>query len=315
MTELSKKILADYQVRKTKPQKLAFIDFIKQNIPGAVVEEGGFHKNRNIIVGDVEHAKVIFTAHYDTCARLPFPNFIMPKNMLLSLLYGLVTAIPFLAIMFLVRALVSAVTDDFLIIYWASMLSFIASFTYVFFLSPANQHTVNDNTSGVITLIELMSALTPAEREQVAFVFFDNEENGLLGSSWFRSKHKAHVKDTLLINFDCVSDGDHIMLVQSKPALKQYGDALKAAFVPLPGKTMHFESSSKAFYPSDQGGYPVGVGVAALKKKPFFGLCLDRIHTKHDTVMDESNIALLTAGAGNFVRGLSKADNSQNIIS
>ena len=41
------------------------------------------------VLGDPETAKVVFSAHYDTCARLPFPNFIAPKNLLVTLGYTL----------------------------------------------------------------------------------------------------------------------------------------------------------------------------------------------------------------------------------
>lgn len=78
MHTLSKIIFDNYQVRKTKSQKTAFIDLLKQYYPDLTVEEGGVPRNRNIVIGDVEHANIIVTAHYDTCAQLPFPNLIAP---------------------------------------------------------------------------------------------------------------------------------------------------------------------------------------------------------------------------------------------
>ena len=76
MTELSREIFENYQVRKTKKQKDTFIRWMHAHIPGLQVQEGGFPKCRNLVLGDPEKAKVILSAHYDTCARLPFPNFI-----------------------------------------------------------------------------------------------------------------------------------------------------------------------------------------------------------------------------------------------
>ena len=55
----------------------------------------------------------------------------------------------------------------------------------VFMGGKPNKHTANDNTSGVITLLELMNRLSPEQKERTAFVFFDNEENGMLGSAFF----------------------------------------------------------------------------------------------------------------------------------
>ncbi len=88
MNALSQKIFDEYQVRKTKKQKTRFIEMMQQEIPGLKVEKGGLFGSRNLIVGDPDTARTLITAHYDTCSKLPFPNFIMPKNPLLSVLYG-----------------------------------------------------------------------------------------------------------------------------------------------------------------------------------------------------------------------------------
>lgn len=296
MREISEKILKDYQVRKTKKQKLEFIEFMKSNYPELRVEEGGMFHNRNIVIGDIDKAKVVYTAHYDTCARLPFPNIILPKNILLSILYGFVVCIPFLAIMSGVRWLMSFVTDEPLIKFYVSLLAFLFSMVVVLFLGVPNKHTANDNTSGVVTLCELMVSLSEKEREKCAFVFFDNEENGLLGSSYFRKLHKKQMADKLLVNFDCVGDGDNILIVQNKPAKEKYEAALKECFPTAEGKKMWFEKSSQAYYPSDQSGFPVGIAVAALKGKRGPLLYMNRIHTNRDTVCDRENIRFVAEG-------------------
>ena len=50
-------------------------------------------------------------------------------------------------------------------------------------------------------------------------------------------------------------------------------------------------------YPSDQAVLRRGVGVAALKKAPVIGYYMGRIHTRHDTVLEEENVQLLCRGA------------------
>ena len=32
------------------------------------------------MIGDMDKADIIYTAHYDTCAMLPFPNMIIPNS-------------------------------------------------------------------------------------------------------------------------------------------------------------------------------------------------------------------------------------------
>ncbi len=304
MTALSEKILESYQVRKTKKQKTAFIEMMKEEIPELQIEEGGSMKSRNLVVGDVSRARMVLGAHYDTCAVLPFPNFMMPKNMLMTILYSVLIALPFVALMILARMFFEWLTKDALIASYFSLVVLWLSMIFVMYIGVPNKHTVNDNTSGVITLLEIMARCREKGITDVAFVFFDHEEIGLVGSSFFRKKHKKEMKEKLLINFDCVSDGDHMLFVLNKPAMKQYKDTLSASLPAYEGKTAYLEKSSTTFYPSDQMGFPVAIAVSAMKKLRFFGLYLDRIHTKRDTVMDERNIAYLCESMETFLSSL-----------
>ena len=302
MTELSREILRDWQVRKTKAQKRRFIEFLQTRLPGLRVEEGGLPRCRNLLLGDPESAEVVFTAHYDTCARLPFPNFITPQNFVIYLLYQLLILLPFFA---LAALLAFALIRLGLYAPSAIMLSWLlamGAILYVFVLGPANPHTVNDNSSGVVTLCELYAALDDAERARCAFVFFDHEETGLFGSSLFASMHKKAMKDRLLLNFDCVSDGDHLLFVESRRARRLAGEALAEAFASSADKQSLFAGPLGAFYPSDQIHFPCGVGVAAMNKAPLIGLYMSRIHTARDTVCDEANFAFLVGGVRRFLQ-------------
>ena len=156
MTSFSQLLLSDWQVRKTKKQKLAFIRLMQSHFPALRVEESKIVHNRNLVAGDWETAEFILSAHYDTCAALPFPNFIMPKNVLITVLYSVLICVPFFLIAFGLNLLLALVTDSFFVHYWASLILIIGLIVAVFFLGVPNKHTANDNTSGVITLCELM---------------------------------------------------------------------------------------------------------------------------------------------------------------
>ena len=95
MTELSQTVFNKYQIRKNKKQKTEFIRYLQAQIPQLQVEAGGFPKCRNLLLGNPDTAKIILGAHYDTCAVMPAPNFITPRNMLWYLVYqfGLVAVI------------------------------------------------------------------------------------------------------------------------------------------------------------------------------------------------------------------------------
>lgn len=296
MNTLSKTILDQWQIRKTKRQKRAFIEFMQEELPDLEVEEGGFIRSRNLVLGDLSSAKVICTAHYDTCARMFFPNFLTPKNTLCYIGYLLlvfaVLFIPVLLITQLLYWLPLQEPFDTLVGYVPMLLVVVECFLML--CGPANPHTVNDNTSGVVTLCELIRGMSDEERKDMAFVFFDNEEKGLLGSALFQKMHKRdNLKNKLIVNFDCVSDGDHIMLVMTKPARKVWGNKLREAFHDDAGLTVHHFKSFNTMYPSDQANFRMSVGIAAMKHRKFVGLYINRIHTRKDTVMREENITYL----------------------
>ena len=305
MTQTTKEIFEKYQVRKTKKQKTAFIAYVKQLADrwgyDCTVEKGSFGA-RNIVIGNPDTAKVLYTAHYDTCPRLPFPNFITPKNFLIYLLYQFLIVGVFFVLAFLLEFAVGfvltamPVMNDtvFSIIALLPLLIWIG-LLYLLLAGPANKNTANDNTSGVTTVLDIMRELPEDQKDKVAFVLFDLEEAGLLGSSSFASKHKAVKKNTLVMNFDCVSDGE-TMLFALKRTTKQYTRLLEDAFVSTPDIAV--DITKKAFYPSDNAAFKGGIGVAALKKSKFFGtLYMDRIHTNEDVIYREENIRFLTNGA------------------
>lgn len=314
MTPLSQKILTDYQVRKTKKQKQNFRDWLCGELKNlgyeSRIESGNF--SRNILVGDPEKAKVLFTAHYDTPPILPFPNFITPRNLLWYLLYQILIVLPIfvlaagaeVVVMLLWEFVIGADCPMWLAI--GTMYAVLLFFLWWIYAGPANKHTVNDNTSGTLTLVEIAQALPTELRDKVCFVFFDNEEKGLLGSSAFAGKHKDVKKNALVVNFDCVSDGDYIQFFPTK-AVKKEADvlsALESAYLSTTEKATEVVRSF-GFYPSDQAQFRRGVGVCALKKKSIIGYYMDRIHTGKDTVLMEENIHLLRDGSVRLAEGLS----------
>lgn len=301
MTESTKTIFEKYQVRKSKAEKTAFIEYVS-----SVAEEKGYSVNvekgsfgaRNILVGDVNKAKVIYTAHYDTCPVLPFPNFITPKKFSIYLLYQLLIIVPVFIVAFGIGLLSGFLMDTVSEAVGETVASLGIILYYVFLgmliFGPANKHTANDNTSGVTTLLDIMNEIDGEAKEKAAFVFFDLEEMGVLGSSSFASKHKNIKNATPIINFDCVSDGENVLLAVKKGA---------TALIPIltecfpSTEEISSEVATKVFYPSDQANFKCGVGVCALKKTKSGLLYMDKIHTKHDRVYREINIEYLKSCA------------------
>lgn len=295
--KLEQMLLASHQVRKSRRQKDAFYAFVQEqcNRAGIAVQRMDRAGARNIVMGDVEHARVIFAAHYDTCAVLPFPNFITPKNCLFYILYSLVLGMAF----FILCAALAVGLTILGLGAWAPLagIVFCWSLILLMFFGPANRHTANDNTSGTALVLRLALELAPALRNQAAFVLFDGEELGLIGSTAFASKNRKVRAGTLVINFDCIGVGEALMFCPRKGALRDsdYELLCQAArqICSAQGRTLLLERPGTAFYPSDQMAFQKGVGVAALKHSRVFGYYMDDIHTRRDRVLDTQNLDIL----------------------
>lgn len=294
MTSTTKEIFDRFEIRKSRKQKVAFVRWLRPILEQkgySVKIEFGDMNCHNIVIGDVEKADVIYTAHYDTCAVLPFPNIITPKTPVLYWLYQFAVVIPILAVIFTIAWLFSLMGEGLFIVgYWFGFLCFMG----LMILGPANKHTANDNTSGVTAVIDLALAMPEELREKAAFVLFDFEESGLIGSASFAKTHKKTMKNKLLVNLDCVSDGETMFFVLKKGA-RPHLEKLKAAFPSDHRVTSDFATKGY-IYPSDQANFKCGVGVAALKKTKHGLLYMDKIHTPKDTVYREENIAYLVEG-------------------
>jgi hypothetical protein len=78
-----KELFEKYEIRKNKKQKTQFIEWVKELASKNKWEieiEKGTIGSRNIVIGNASEAKIIYTAHYDTCANMFIPNFITPKK-------------------------------------------------------------------------------------------------------------------------------------------------------------------------------------------------------------------------------------------
>lgn len=292
-------VLEAFPIRKSKKQKQAFRDAVQSYLKtigyDCTIEKGkmGVH---NIVIGNPETAKFLLTAHYDTPAALPFPNLITPCSFL-----------PFLGYQILLTLLIfAAALVPGMILAFAGVGSGIASYTcllclYVILIlmlvGPANRHNANDNTSGVVAVLEIAKSMPESYRDHVCFVLFDLEEAGLIGSASYRKTHKKHTSSQLVLNMDCVGDGSEIMMFPTKKLLKC--DEKMALLRRITGvwgaKSIVLREKGFAYYPSDQKNFPYGVGIAAFNRSKWAGPYCSRIHTKKDSVLEKTNVNILRA--------------------
>ena len=289
-------VLTLFPVRKTRQQKLAFRETVQgyaESLGYSVTVESGSFGSRNVVIGDPEQAKYLVTAHYDTCAKMLVPNFITPCNVLVYLAYQILLVLGLMVIS--VAAGVAAG------LVWPGAVSMVSMLVYwlmlgMMILGPANGNNANDNTSGVVTLLEIARTMPENQRHKVCFVLFDLEEAGLIGSASYRKAHRQASGRQLVLNLDCVGDGDQIRMFPTKPLKKnrQMLTSLYKACGYFGKKNLLVQEKGTFLYPSDQKHFPYGVGICALRKRGKI-LWLSRIHTKKDTILEETNVNILRA--------------------
>ena len=306
LTRLRGELLGRYQVRKSAEQKAAFrkwaLAYAQENGYEAKIERSGhFVDTRNVVIGDVDRAQTLITAHYDTCARLPFPNVMTPQNWPLIVVTQVLVPMLFLGVLgygvgygagWLMHQLPVPAWAGLMLCSLTTLLMMIV-IVALLICGPANPHTANDNTSGVALTLLALHAF--AGRSDVAFVLFDNEEKGFLGSTAFTKAHQAAAKRAFVINFDCISDGRTLLYAGSKEAMKSAkARSVTAALMQVAPRYDRVGKTGTApgtFYPSDQMVFRRGTAFAALRGRRV--LYLSRIHTPRDTQFDERNLLCL----------------------
>ena len=292
-------VLKAFPVRKSKKQKQAFRDAVQSYLKtigyDCVIEKGSVGA-KNIVIGNPETAEFLITAHYDTPARLPFPNLITPCNLLPFVLYQLFVVGLFVVVAIGAGVIAGLAVDNAnfagqigMLFYWVLLL--------LMLVGPANKNNANDNTSGVVTVLEIARSMPENRRERVCFILFDLEEAGLIGSSSYQSKHKKQTKDQMILNLDCVGDGNELMMFPTKKLKKDTAkmEQLRRICGVWGEKSIAIREKGFAYYPSDQANFPLGVGIAAFNRSSWAGLYCSRIHTGKDTILEETNVNILRA--------------------
>ncbi len=299
-----------YPVRKSNNQKKAFSEFVISEAEergfAARIEKTSDGKNENIVIGDPLSAKAVFTAHFDTPAASVFPNIMIPRNKAVFWLYQFAPIVFILALAFGGGYLLGTVA---LGSYRAFLGIFLVIYYVVYFLgfrTFENKHNHNDNTSGVATVMSIIDNLGEDEMKNAAFILFDNEEKGKKGSKAYFKDHKTEMQDKLVVNFDCVGNGENIIFIAMKDAEKKAEySLLQESFMPSESFELHFYPMKGSESNSDYKNFPCGVGCMASKRARSGLLYTPRIHTRYDIVARNENIEYITDGIRRFVKNIS----------
>lgn len=301
-------LMQRHPIRRSAKQKETFREWAVEqaknanwNVKVEKTSRGGHH---NVIIGDPEHAGVIFTAHYDTPANMIMPNLMLPRNIPLYILYTMGVILGLLLISGLCGGAIMRLTGQpklsqvaALTVYWG--------FLMLIMFGPANRHNANDNTSGVAAVLTLMAAIPQEDRSKTAFILFDNEEKGLLGSKNYAKDHVQQQYMRLVVNMDCVGVGEDVLVISKKPARNCTGyHLMERCLAETEGCTAHFFDAKSSVGSSDHKSFKCGVAVFTCKKKPVVGFYVPHIHTRKDTQCSERNIDYLARAFSSFVKQL-----------
>lgn len=301
-----------FPVRKNKAQKKEFRKWLMQRIStlgySVRVEQNNKGRHQNVIVGSPEHAQVTFCAHYDTPATIGIPDLQIPRNFALYLLFQLGMIFGMLAISLLVGVGLGLLTKNGDVM----VISFVVTFVVLMWLQLAgkpNKHNVNDNTSGVAALLELMTLLPEDKRRNAAFIFFDNQEKGNRGSKAFARDHLEVQHTKLVVSLDCVGVGEHMLVMAPKLAaqLPQYAD-LEKCLAADDRRQVRFYSSFTTRGTSDFRSFKCGVGITAYEYSSGVGYHLGAIHTAKDTEADQENLDFLAQVLCGYVSDLGEKE-------
>ena len=174
MNEFAARIERDFSVRRKEKQKTEFRTWLVHTFKElgytprlesgeSALAAGG--SVTNVVVGDIDKAKVVLAAHYDTGVREMLPPFICPTRPLTFLLYQALFPLLLIAGSFLIAF---AVTFPLNIPNMTLPLFLLLLAVALFYpkYGPDEKNNRNANTSGVVTLLEVAKALTPRYRGQ-----------------------------------------------------------------------------------------------------------------------------------------------------
>lgn len=303
---IQEEIDGQFPIRKTDEQKRAFEQWVMARMRGMGYAPyiDGMNgkdrlKHRNIVVGDPQQAKLLVSAHYDTAATIGIPDWRIPRNFPVYLLAqgGILLGMLLLSLLVGVGLGLACNNGDVLI------LAFFGTYLLLMLLmmfGRANRHNTNDNTSGVAALLETMQRLSPESREQVAFILFDNQETGCRGSKWYGKQHVEIQTMQLLVDLNCVGDGDWLLfsvpqMAEGKdeyPLLRESMERQMAAA----GLQSGFFRRITMHGTGDYRRFVCGVGVSAYHRSAGVGFITGRLHTSRDTVCEQKNVEALALG-------------------
>ena len=158
----------------------------------------------------------------------------------------------------------------------------------------SERDNLNDNTSGVVALLEVAKTLTPRYRGEVCFLFLDGGTQASKGAKGLVRAHPELKKKSVIV-LDCVGEGDELLILPGRTS--RWNDSLLDTilenFSNSEKKTCFLKTDGLVYYPSDNRAFAGGTAICACKTVKGFGRCILPRRAKE---IDEENLSLLCDG-------------------
>lgn len=302
MNEFAARIERDFPLRRKEKEKMEFRTWLvhtfkelgytpKLESGESALAAGG--SVTNVVVGDIDKAKVILAAHYDTGVREILPPLICPTRPFTFLLYQALFPLLLIAGSFLIAFAVTFPLNIPNMMLPLFLLLLVVALFYPKY-GPDEKNNCNNNASGVVTLLEVAKALTPRYRGEVCFLFLDGGTQGSKGAKRLIHAHPELKKKSVVV-LDCVGEGDELLILPGKASRwnDKLLDTILEQFSNSEKKTCFLKTDGFVHYPSDNRAFTGGTVICACKKVKGFGRC---ILPRKATGIDEENLSLLCDG-------------------
>jgi len=311
---LAESLFTKFETRMWRKEKDAFLEHCKTEFAKLGYDDSDItikhNRNmfgltsKNLLVGSPD-ADILITAHYDTPGN---NGFLLAATPIVGMkVFNILFFVIIVGAAFFRVPLQSAALDILFNVFIILM---------VVFSIIKNKHNHNDNTSGVLGVFNMaaLAAGNPELRKKCAFELFDHEELGLVGSHSFakwRKKNYPGKENVAVINFDCIGNGDVLVVMTKK---EHQGWNQIADFLQCEGFDVVRTRSSALTASSDHAHFPMGVSLLYQKRSLLGPPYIPKIHTGGDTVCDLEGIDKLCASIYKYIsdKPSGTSSNSQN---
>ncbi len=212
MRDLYDNIINNYGVRYKKKQKQRFLSYAKDYFEdlGYTTEIQKSIFGKNLMVGNIKSDNMLI-AHYDT-----------PTNMNMLLIgykiYGLLIA-QIISVFLILGLSILVSLNIYQLFNYSINVFFLFLLAIILLLIVPNKNNVNDNTSGIVSIMNIAKVLSEQNMQNdIFFVLADNEEKGLFGSFALKRymKKRGFTKNKKCIAIESVDNGDENAILYNK---------------------------------------------------------------------------------------------------